>query len=140
VIGVAATDDGLPILGVGGGDPDLIRRSIVEARAIVDPHERAARLYFLGRGLLDCDDGADDGVAVLAEAANLGSSHAAFDLAQLLLEAATTPREVQAALRMLERAASEGLVEAQQLLGEVLLEDPSTRAQGMAWLERAKRG
>ena len=53
---MASTDDGLPLIGAGGGDPDLIRRRVAEARELADPDERAARLYFLGRGLFDCDD------------------------------------------------------------------------------------
>jgi hypothetical protein len=136
-----STEDGLPIIGIGGGDPELIRRRIVEARAIADTHERAARLYFLGRGLLDCDDPdtGPEAVAVLSEAMSLGSSHAALDLGALLLDQADTPAEVQAALKLIERAASAGLLEAQVLLGNVLKENPATRELGESWLRRAGR-
>jgi len=132
------TEDGLPLLGVGGGDPELILRRVAEARGIPDPTERSVRLYFLGKGLLDCDD-ADpiDAVAVLAESMDLGSPHAAFELGGYLLRDAETPDEVAAALTLFERAALGGLVEAQTLLGKILMENPATRGAGQEWLRRA---
>jgi TPR repeat protein len=133
------TDDGMPLLGVGGGDPALIRRRIAEAHLLTDRDERAACLYFLGRGLFDCDDPdtAVDAVAVLGEAMDLGSLHAALDLGSILLQQAETSDEVAASLTLLERAAKGGLVEAQTLLGRILMESPVTRARGQEWLRKA---
>jgi hypothetical protein len=116
-----STVDGLPITGVGSGDPQLIRRRVEEARSIADLDERAARLYFLGRGLIDCDDPetGPDAAAVLFEAMKLGSSHAALDLGQLLLVQANTTAEVSSALGFIARAATDGLLEAQVLFRKV---------------------
>lgn len=134
-----STDDGLPLIGVGGGDPALIRRRIAEARALADPDERAARLYFLGCGLVDCDDPTtgEEAVAVLHEAMALGSSHAALELGRLWLADASSAADVRGALALIERAAEAGLVEAQLLLGNILLEAPATREAGERWLRRA---
>jgi TPR repeat protein len=138
---VPSTEDGLPLIGIGGGDPDLIRRRIVEARQLADPDERAARLYFLGCGLFDCDDAplgaVEDAVAVLHEAMELGSSHAALELGRLWLADASSAADIGGALALIERAARADLVEAQVLLGNILLESPVTREAGERWLARA---
>jgi len=126
-------------MGVGGGDVELMRHRILEARQLVDPDVRAVRLYLLGRGLLDCDDPSTGGeaVEVLAEAMQAGSSHAALDLGQILLADAATTAEVQAALALIERAATLDLVDAQILLGKILMENAETMDLGRRWLERA---
>jgi TPR repeat protein len=113
-----STIEGMPLLGVGGGDPERLRAQAAEARHIADPNERAARLYFLGRGLLDCDDEttAEEAVEVLHEAMALGSAHAALDLARLLLVDAETPQDLAHAVPLVRRAATAGLIEAQELL------------------------
>ena len=138
---MASTEDGLPLFRAGGGDLGLMRQRIEEARQLADIDDRAVRLYLLGRGLLDCDDpttGAE-AVTVLAEAMQAGSAHAAMDLGQILLGEATSSTEVQAALALIERAAKGELVEAQVLLGKILMENPATEQLGREWLHRAEQ-
>lgn len=115
------TDDGIALLGMNDGDPALIQRRIAEARLLTDPDARAARLYFLGRGLLDCDDPAtqSDAIDALADAMQLGSPHAACDLGVLFLRDAESPQEVQAGILLLQRAAAAGHPDAEQLLREL---------------------
>lgn len=117
-----STEEGMPLLGVGGGDPRRLRAQVEKARLIRDTSERSVRLALLGRGLLDCGDEttAEIAVEVLHEAMELGSPHAAFDLARLLLEDAETPEDTARALPLVRRAAHGGLVEAQQLLAVML--------------------
>jgi TPR repeat protein len=75
--------------------------------------------------------------AALSEAMSLGSSQAALDLGSLLLEQADTPTEVQAALELIERAANDGLVEAQVLLGNEGDPGDTSARRGMAAPRRA---
>lgn len=123
------------------GDPEQLRRWIAEARALADPAERAPRLYVLGVGLFECEDAppeaVEEAMAVLHEAMALGSSHAALELGRLWLAGASTPSDVRGAFALIERAAEADLVEAQRLLGNLLLEAPATRAAGERWLLRA---
>ena len=118
---MSSTEDGLPLSGVGGGDPQLLRKRIAEAREIGEPTERAARLYFLGRGLFDCEDEstAEEAIAVLHEAMELGSTHAAYDLAMIVLHDADVPTDLVVAVRLLQRAASGGHEEAAVALQKI---------------------
>jgi TPR repeat protein len=117
-----STDEGMPLLGVGGGDPQKLRAQVSEARRIADPIERAVRLAFLGRGLLDCDDeaSAERAIEVLHEAMELGSPHAAFELASLLIAEAETAEDLARAVPRVRRAADGGLAEARELLATML--------------------
>jgi hypothetical protein len=128
------TDEGAPLMG-SGGNPELLQAHVEQARHIEDVDERSVRLYFLGRALVDCDDldARARGLEVLREAAELGSPHAAFDLAAaLLLE------DPDAALLLFTRAADAGLVVAQATLGALLRDFAPRATDGARWLERAR--
>jgi TPR repeat protein len=126
------TEDGIALLGMNDADPTLILRRVAEARQLSDPDERAARLYFLGRGLLDCNDPATSGdaIEVLGEAMQLGSPHAALDLGVQFLREAESPQEVQVGLQLLQRAAKAGLAEAATLLRELRRWPDPSKPQG----------
>lgn len=133
---MAPTEDGIPLLGTGDGDVALILRRVAEARELTDPDERAVRLYFLGRGLLDCgedvcgdlechEDGCDAchasvaAIEVLGEAMRLGSPHAAYDLGGVFIRDAGSPEELAAGIALVQRAAEAGLDDAKCLLTKV---------------------
>jgi TPR repeat protein len=118
---MSSTDDGIPLIGGGRGDPQLLRKRIAEAREITEPPRRAARLYFLGRGLFDCNDEStvEEAVTVLREAMELGSTHAAFDLGMIVLGDTDTPEDLNVAVSLLQRAASGGHEEAVEALKKI---------------------
>lgn len=130
---VLHTEDGAPLLGAGGGDPDRLMRQIDDARAITDVEARAARLYFLGRALADCDgdEAKRQGRRVLEAAARDGSPHAAYDAAILLM-----PDDAERALAWLASASAAGLPAAQLLYSQVLL-DTGRGAEAIEVLQRA---
>lgn len=114
------------------------------AKELEEGEERAARLAWLGREVLRCDDAQVDDDAIdaaieaLHEAMTMGSAEAAYTLGCLMLEDSSTLGDFHSALMLLERAATAELREAQELLGKLLLEAEETRVAGQEWLVRSR--
>ncbi len=113
-------------MAAGMNDPVELRKKLVVTRKLKDPGERAARLYVLGKAILDCDEVSDEDLAdamkALNEAVALGSPHAAYDLACILLSEVESPAELSSAVALLEKAAAAGLEEAKAMLDELASE------------------
>lgn len=126
------------------GDVGWLLGELEEAKNLEEGEERAARLAWLGREVLRCedsrvdDDAIDAAIESLHEAMMLGSAEAAFTLGCLMLEDSSTLGDFHSALMLLERAATAELRGAQELLGKLLLESEETRAAGEEWLVRAR--
>jgi TPR repeat protein len=116
-----------------------LRGRLGEARALTEPAERSARLFFLGRAL--CDSRADgaiaDGRSAFLEAAALGNPWAAHDAAVLMLRGDGGPAEPERAIDLLREAAGAGLLPARTLLGRILATDPASSAEALSLLREA---
>jgi TPR repeat protein len=134
------TEEGVPLLGaLVDGDPEKIREHVAAARALPNRIERGIKLYFLGCGLLACreDDAQEDGLRILLEAAGCGSPDAACEVAVHLIRRSEDEDEVDAAVALLEVAASAGHVNAKAIVGRLYLGDSERVTVALTLLQEA---
>ncbi len=114
-------------------------RRIVEARAVVDAGERAARLFVIATQLAASAEPADvvRARALLEEAAEAGSTHAALELGLMLTAGRGGAVDAEAGVAWIARAAEAGLGAAAVLLGGALLTVEPRAGEGVAWLRKA---
>ena len=116
-----------------------IERRLVEARAVSDAGERAARLFVVASQMVASEDAREQAEArvVLEEAAEAGSSYAALELGLMLTGGRGGGVDAAGGVAWIERAAEAGLTAAQTLLGGALLTVESRAGDGVAWLRKA---